>query len=79
MKYFVIFSFHIYLLLVIFILPWDRASSPVLEGEASPKRSVTQGLGIYNTPIISQAEVRKGSCSGKEVLLLDLLMVPLGA
>lgn len=54
MKYFVIFSFHIYLLHVIFILPWDRASSPVLEGEASPKCSVTQDLGRYNTPIISQ-------------------------
>ena len=79
MKYFAISFIHICLLRVVFILPWDKASSPVLEGEACPKGSVTQGLGRYITPVISQAEVRRGSWSEEEMLLLDLLMMPLGA
>lgn len=41
--------------------------------------SVTQGLGRYITLVISQAEVRRGSWSEEEMMLLDLLMVPLGA
>lgn len=39
-----------------FILPRDRASSPVLEGEASHQGSVTWGRSRYSTPVIHQEE-----------------------
>lgn len=79
MKYIVISFIHICLLHVVFILPWDKTSRPLLEGEAFPKGSVAQGLGRYITPVISQAEVRRGGRFEEVMLLLDLLMVPLGS
>lgn len=80
MKYFVICFIDMCFLCVIFILLWDKASSPVLEREAFPKgleafpkgsEAFPEGLGRYITPVTSQAEVRRGSWSQEEMLLLD--------
>lgn len=64
------------LLRVIFVLPWDKASSPVLEGIAFPKGSVTPSLGRDIAAGIYEAEMRRG---GEEMLLLDFVMVLLGS
>jgi len=50
--------------MLFFILPWGKASSPVLEGEAFHKGSVTPGLGRYNIPVMRQAELRRSFWSG---------------
>lgn len=72
MKCFVIFFFCICLLCVIFVLPWGKAWSPVLEAKTFPKSSVTPSLGRHIAAGIHQAEMRKDSWSGE---MLELLMV----